>query len=37
MEESDLTPRQYYERIKANPARARFGFGRKAAVLNIDL
>ena len=37
MEESNLTPRQYYERIKANPARARFGFGRKAAVINIDL
>jgi len=37
MEESDLTPRQYYEQIKANPARARFGFGRKPALLNIDL
>ena len=37
MEESDLTPRQYYEQIKANPARARFGFGRKAALINIDL
>lgn len=37
MEESDLTPRQYYEQIKANPARARFGFGRKPVVLNIDL
>jgi maleamate amidohydrolase len=37
MEESDLTPRQYYEHIKANPARARFGFGRKAALINIDL
>jgi len=37
MEESDLTPRQYYEQIKANPARARFGFGRKPALVNIDL
>lgn len=37
MEESDLTPRQYYEQIKANPARARFGFGRKPVLLNIDL
>ena len=37
MEESNLTPRQYYEQIKANPARARFGFGRKPALLNIDL
>ena len=37
MEESDLTPRQYYEQIRANPARARFGFGRKPVLLNIDL
>ena len=37
MEESDLTPRQYYAQIKANPARARFGFGRKPAIVNIDL
>jgi len=37
MEKSDLTPREYYEQIKANPARARFGFGRKPALLNIDL
>ncbi len=37
MEKSDLTPRQYYEHIKANPNRARFGFGRKAALINIDL
>lgn len=37
MEESDLTPRRYYELIKANPNRARFGFGRKAALVNIDL
>ena len=37
MEESTLTPREYYAQLKANPARARFGFGRKAAVVNIDL
>jgi maleamate amidohydrolase len=37
MEESDLTPRHYYEHIKANPNRARFGFGRKPAIINIDL
>ena len=37
MESSDMTPRQYYEHIKANPNRARFGFGRKPALLNIDL
>ena len=37
MESSDLTPRQYWEQVKANPNRARFGFGRKAALINIDL
>ncbi len=37
MEESSLTPRAYFEQIKANPARARFGFGRKAVIVNIDL
>lgn len=37
MEQSDLTPRQYWEQVKANPARARFGFGHKAALINIDL
>ena len=37
MEESSLTPREYYAQIKANPARARFGFGRKPVIVNIDL
>ena len=37
MELSDLTPRQYYEQVKTNPARARFGFGRKAAIINVAL
>jgi nicotinamidase-related amidase len=37
MESSDLTPRQYWEQVKANPNRAKFGFGRKAALINIDL
>ncbi len=37
MEASDLTARQYYEHITANPTRPRFGFGAKAAVVNIDL
>jgi nicotinamidase-related amidase len=36
MVREDLTARQIYERVKANPARARFGFGAKAAVVNID-
>lgn len=34
---SALTPRQYWEQVKANPNRARFGFGSKAALINIDL
>ena len=37
MEASDKTPREYYEEIKANPNRARFGFGAKPAIVNIDL
>ena len=37
MQTSDLTPRQYWEQVKANPNRAKFGFGEKAAVINIDL
>lgn len=37
MEESSLTPRQYWAQIKANPGRKRFGFGQRAALINIDL
>jgi len=37
MQTSDLTARQYWEQVKANPNRARFGFGQKPALLNIDL
>ena len=37
MQTSDLTPRQYWEEVKSNPNRARFGFGNKAALINIDL
>ena len=37
MQTSDLTPRQYWAEIKSNPGRARFGFGDKAALINIDL
>jgi len=36
MQTSDLTPRQYWEEVKANPNRAKFGFGDKAAIINID-
>lgn len=37
MELSNKTARQIYEEIKANPQRAKFGFGAKAAIINIDL
>ena len=37
METSDKSARQLYDEIKANPTRPRFGFGRKGAVINIDL
>jgi nicotinamidase-related amidase len=37
MQSSNLTPRQYWEQVRTNPNRARFGFGRKAALINIDL
>ena len=37
METSDKTARQLFEEIKANPTRKRFGFGRKPALINIDL
>jgi len=36
METSDLTARQIYQQLKNNPTRARFGFGRKAILVNID-
>ena len=37
MENSELTPREYYSQIKSNPNRAKFGFGRKPILVNIDL
>src|SRR5437667_6698014 len=37
MEQSDKTARRLYEEVKANPTRKRFGFGRKPALINIDL
>ena len=33
---SDKTARQIYEEVIANPQRAAFGFGKKAALINID-
>lgn len=37
MQTSDQTPREYWAEVKANPNRAKFGFGDKAALINIDL
>ena len=37
METSDLTARQIFRQLQENPSRARFGFGRKAILVNIDL
>ena len=37
MELSDKTARQLFAEFKQKPIRARFGFGRKPALLNIDL
>lgn len=36
MEMSNKTAREIWVDIKANPKRARFGYGRKAALVNID-
>jgi nicotinamidase-related amidase len=36
MVKSGQTAREIYEAVKANPARARFGFGQKLAVVNVD-
>lgn len=32
----DLTARQIYQRVKANPTRAKFGFGQRVAIVNVD-
>src|SRR5688572_22411130 len=37
MELSGKTARQMFAEIKEKPTRARFGFGRKPALVNIDL
>lgn len=36
MEISNKTAREIYNEVKANPARAKFGFGKKAALVNVD-
>jgi maleamate amidohydrolase len=37
MERSDKTARELYLELRASPARRRFGFGAKAALVNVDL
>lgn len=37
METCNKTSRELYAALKANPTRKRFGFGRKPALINIDL
>ena len=37
MVESSDTARQIFETVMASPARKRFGFGKKAVIVNIDL
>jgi len=37
MQTCELTPRQYWQQVRSNPNRSKFGFGRKAALINIDL
>jgi nicotinamidase-related amidase len=37
MELSNKSARELFEEVKANPTRRRFGFGRKPALINIDL
>lgn len=36
MVRSGQTAREIYDAVKANPARSRFGFGQKLAVVNVD-
>ena len=37
MQQSHITARQMYEHLRDNPRRRAFGFGIKAAVINVDL
>jgi maleamate amidohydrolase len=37
MELSNKTAREIYYEVKANPARAKFGYGKKAALVNVDI
>ena len=37
MKQTTQTAKEIYLEVKANPSRKRFGFGRKAALVNIDI
>ena len=37
METSELTARQYWAQVRANPNRAKFGFGARPAIVHIDV
>ncbi len=37
MQKTDKTAKEIYHEIKVNPSRKKFGFGKKAALVNIDL
>ncbi len=37
MQPTNKTAKELYFEVKANPARKRFGFGKKAALVNIDI
>jgi maleamate amidohydrolase len=37
MVESPLTAREYFAQVMANPSRRPFGFGRKLAIVNVDI
>jgi len=37
MERSNKTARELYEELKAGPTRKRFGFGQRAALVNVDV
>ena len=37
MELSSKSARELFQEVKKNPTRKRFGFGRKPALINVDL
>ena len=37
METSNKSARELFREVQANPNRRRFGFGRKPALVNVDL